>query len=59
MVVNRETREGITMKTFEGNNGLTYLWEDGSDTIQEVESTMIYELESPDEQGVNEFLSWL
>jgi hypothetical protein len=59
MVVNRETREGITMKTFEGNNGLTYLWEEGSDTIQEVESTMIYELESPDEQGVNEFLSWL
>ncbi|MGI2072849.1 hypothetical protein [Shewanella baltica] len=47
------------MKTFEGNNGLTYLWEEGSDTIQEVESTMIYELESPDEQGVNEFLSWL
>lgn len=59
MVVNRETREGITVKTFEGNNGLTYLWEEGSDTIQEVESTMVYELESPDEQGVNEFLSWL
>ena len=29
------------MKTFEGNNGLTYLWEEGSDTIEEVESTMI------------------
>lgn len=47
------------MKTFEANNGLTYLWEEGSDTIQEVESTMVYELESPDQKGVNEFLSWL
>lgn len=45
--------------TFSGSNGLTYLWEEGSCTIQEVESTMIYELESPDEGGVNEFLSWL
>ncbi len=47
------------MKTFEGNNGLTYLWEEGSNTIEEVESTMIYELETPDEKGVQEFLSWL
>lgn len=44
---------------FKGNNGLTYIWEEGSDTILELESTMIYELETPDQAGVQEFLSWL
>lgn len=45
--------------TYSGSNGLTYLWEEGSDTIQEVESSMVYELDSPDAEGVKEFLSWL